>query len=147
MDTCRSRATQGTKQAVTELKSLEGFTLDGAVAAARLTRGAYDIFVSPIVTFGTTITGDYLASMLRALQTARSVLADSNQDNPTLTVIQKILQTWVNQVTLMPKPPEAITNADLDRAQAYLRALHGKCPAKWFCLAFGDLIRCDRIEN
>jgi hypothetical protein len=114
------------KEFVTALENLEGFSLQGAMDAAKLTRVAYDTFVSPIITFGATLTGDFLTTMLRAVQTARGLLAQSFQDNPTLIAIQKVLQSWVDQVSNMPKQLDAITNADLDGAQAYLRALQRK---------------------
>jgi hypothetical protein len=72
------------------------------------------------------LTGDFLSTMLRAVQTARGLLAQSFQDNPTLIAVQKVLQSWVDQVNNMPKQLDAITNADLDGAQAYLRALQRK---------------------
>jgi hypothetical protein len=114
------------REFVTALESLEGFSLQGALDAAKLTRVAYDTFVSPLVKFGAQVTGDFLTGMLRAVQTARGLLAQSFQDNPTLIAIQKVLQSWVDQVSNMPKQLDAITNADLDGAQAYLRALQRK---------------------
>jgi hypothetical protein len=114
------------KEFVTALESLEGFSLQGAMDAAKLTRVAYDTFVSPIIKFGAVLTGDFLSSMLRAVQSARGLLAQSFQDNPTLIAVQKVLQSWVDQVNNMPKQLDAITNADLDGAQAYLRALQRK---------------------
>jgi len=117
---------QGSKEFVTALENLEGFTLDGAVASAKLTRVAYDVFVSPIVTFGAPIPGDSLSGMLHAFQTARGWLASVNQDNSTLVAIQKVLEAWVSQVSVMPKQLDAITQTDLDGAQAYLRALQSK---------------------
>src|SRR5947209_6287353 len=86
------------KEFVTALESLEGFSLQGAMDAAKLTRVAYDTFVSPIIKFGAVLTGDFLSSMLRAVQTARGLLAQSFQDNPTLIAVQKVLQSWVDQV-------------------------------------------------
>ncbi|HEU5227969.1 MAG TPA: hypothetical protein VFU49_09175 [Ktedonobacteraceae bacterium] len=118
------------KEFITALDNLEGFSLDGAITAARLTRVAYDVFVSPIVKFGATLTGDFLNSMLSALKTARGWLAGAYQDNATLIAIQKVLETWVSQISLMPKQLDAITQTDLDGAQAYLRALQRKIDAE-----------------
>lgn len=118
------------KEFITALDNLEGFSLEGAVNAARLTRVAYDVFVSPIVKFGATLTGDFLNTMLGALKTARGWLAGAYQDNSTLIAIQKVLETWVNQISLMPKQLDAITQTDLDGAQAYLRALQRKIDAE-----------------
>ncbi|HZO73849.1 MAG TPA: hypothetical protein VFB60_16725 [Ktedonobacteraceae bacterium] len=114
------------REFITALDNLEGFSLEGAVTAARLTRVAYDVFVSPIVKFGATLTGDFLNTMLSALKTARGWLAGAYQDNATLIAIQKVLETWVSQISLMPKQLDAITQTDLDGAQAYLRALQRK---------------------
>src|SRR5579859_290787 len=114
------------REFVTALDNLEGLTLGGAINAAKLTREAYDVFVSPVVHFGSTLTGDFLDGMLRAFKTARGWLAGAFQDNATLQAIQKVLETWVDQVTNMPKQLDTITETDLDGAQAYLRALQRK---------------------
>ncbi|GER88169.1 hypothetical protein KDW_23310 [Dictyobacter vulcani] len=117
---------QARKDFVGSMENLEGFTLEGAITAARLTRVAYDVFVSPIIKFGANITGDVLSGMLKAFKTARGLLAGIYQDNATLIAIQKVLETWVTQVDTLPKRLDAITQSDLDGAQAYLRALQRK---------------------
>ncbi len=119
-------AEQARKEIVTALDNLEGFTLDGAIAAARLTRVAYDVFVSPVVKTGSALTGDFLNGMLKAFRTARQWLASVNQDNASLIAIQKVLEAWSSQVSTLPKQLDAITQTDLDGAQAYLRALQRK---------------------
>jgi hypothetical protein len=119
-------ADQARKEIITSLGNLEGFTLDGAVTAARLTRVAYDVFVSPVVKFGSVLTGDFLSGMLAALKKAREWLAGVYQDNATLIAIQKVLESWVNDIQKLPKQLDSITEADLDGAQSYLRALQRK---------------------
>jgi hypothetical protein len=114
------------REILTALENLEGFTLNGAMTAARLTRVAYDVFVSPIIQNSATIAGDVLTGMSRAFKTARNLLAGVGQDNTTLQAIQKVLDSWVVQITNMPKQLNAITQTDLDGAQAYLRALQRK---------------------
>jgi hypothetical protein len=114
------------KELITALDNLEGFSLEGAITAARLTRVAYDVFVSPVIQFGATVATDFLSAMLKAFKTARMLLAGVYQDNATLQAIQKVMESWVSQVTTMPKQLNAITQADLDGAQAYLRALQRK---------------------
>ena len=119
-------AEEARKEFVTALDNLEGFSLEGAIAAARLTRVAYDVFVSPVVKIGSALTGDFLNGMLKAFKTAREWLAGVYQDNASLIAIQKVLEAWVAQVSTMPKQLDAITQTDLDGAQAYLRALQRK---------------------
>jgi hypothetical protein len=119
-------AEQAKREMLTSLDTIENFTLQGAVDAARLTRTAYDVFVSPIIKFGSAITGDFLSGMLNAFKVARGWLAPINQDNATLAAIQKVLETWVAQVQNLPKQLDAITQTDLDGAQAYLHALQQK---------------------
>jgi hypothetical protein len=111
------------REFVTSLENLEGVSLDGAINAAVLTRVAYDTFVSPIIKFSANIAGDFLSTMLQALRTARGLLGQGGQDNSTLASIQKVLETWVAQVSNMPKQLDAITDADLDGAQSYLHKL------------------------
>ncbi len=114
------------RELVSALDSLEGFTLQGAIDAAKLMRVAYDVFVSPIVQFGSQLTTDFLKAMLSALKTARGWLAGIYQDNATLAAIQHVLESWVDQVSKLPKQLDAITQTDLDGAQAYLSALQRK---------------------
>jgi hypothetical protein len=111
---------------VNALENLEGVSLDSAIAAARLTRVAYDVFVSPIVQFGASLTSNFLGGMAQAMKTARGWLAGAFQDNATLQAVQKILESWSSQVSNMPKQLNTITDTDLDGAQAYLRALQRK---------------------
>jgi hypothetical protein len=114
------------REFVSALDALEGFSLQGAIDAAKLTRVAYDVFVSPVVQFGSQLTTDFLSSMVSALKTARGWLAGIYQDNTTLAAIQHVLQSWVDQVSKLPKQLDAITQTDLDGAQAYLTALQRK---------------------
>ena len=114
------------KELLTALDNLEGVTLEGAVQAAAFTRTAYDVFVSPIITFGATLTGDVLSGMLKAFKTAREWLAGVYQDNATLIAIQKVLESWVDQANKLPKHLDAVTQTDIDGAQAYLRGLQQK---------------------
>jgi len=114
------------KEFITALDSLEGVSLDGAIAAAKLTRVAYDVFVSPLVTLAATVASDFLSVTLSALTTARRWLNQINADNATLAALQAVLQNWVDQAHNMPKKLQTITETDLDGAQAYLRGLQRK---------------------
>jgi len=118
------------KEFINALDDLEGVSLGSAMQAAHLTRIAYDVFVSPLVTLAATVAGDFLNATLRALISARGWLKGAGQDNSTLQALQTVLETWVNQVTNMPKQIQSITDADLDGAQAYLRALQRKIQAE-----------------
>src|SRR5207245_589659 len=109
---------------------LEGFSLEGAITAAKLTRIAYDVFVSPLVTLAANVADDFLTVTLKALITGRHWLAQINEDSPTLAALQTVLQSWVDQAGAMPKKVQAITDSDLDGAQAYLRALQRKIQAE-----------------
>src|SRR5579884_1795974 len=119
-------ADQVRREFITALDSMEGVSLDAAIAAARLTRVAYDVFVSPLVTLAATVAGDFLNVTLSAVITARGWLARIYQDNDTLAALQNVLQSWVNDVNKMPRQLQTITDTDLDGAQAYLRAVQRK---------------------
>jgi hypothetical protein len=114
------------KEFVNALDTMEGVSLEAAIGAARLTRVAYDVFVSPLVTLAATVADDFLSITLAALTKARSWLQQINADNATLAALQTVLQSWVKQVNTMPKKLQTITETDLDGAQAYLAALHRK---------------------
>ncbi len=114
------------KEFINALDTLEGVSLEAAIGAARLTRVAYDVFVSPLVTLAATVATDFLAVTLAALIKARSWLGQINADNATLAALQAVLQNWADQAHNMPKKLQTITATDLDGAQAYLRALERK---------------------
>lgn len=114
------------KELINGLDTLEGVSLEGAIGAAKLTRSAYDVFVSPIITLASTIADDFLLALLNALITGRKWLATINADNATLLALTNILQSWVDQVKNMPKKLQTITQTDLDGAQAYLHGLQKK---------------------
>ena len=114
------------KELINGLDTLEGVSLEGAIGAAKLTRTAYDVFVSPIVTLASTIADDFLLALLNALIKARKWLAQINADNATLLALTNILQNWTDQVKNMPKKLQTITQTDLDGAQTYLHGLQKK---------------------
>jgi hypothetical protein len=114
------------KEFLNALDDMEGISLQAAIGSARLTRLAYDAFVSPLVTLAATITGDFLSIILNALITGRGWLSRIGQDNDTLAAIQTVLETWKQKVTELPMELQSITDADLDGAQSYLRALQRK---------------------
>jgi hypothetical protein len=118
------------REFITALDQLEGISLDAAVSAAKLTRVAYDVFVSPLVTFLANIADNFLTVTLQALITGRHWLANIGQDNGTLGALQKVLESWVQDAQQMPKQLQAIADADLDGAQSYLRALKRKINAE-----------------
>ena len=118
------------KEFITALDQLEGISLDAAISAAKLTRVAYDVFVSPLVAFLANIADDFLTVTLRALITGRHWLANIGQDNGTLGALQKVLESWVKDAQQMPKQLQAVADADLDGAQSYLRALKRKINAE-----------------
>jgi len=114
------------KEFITALGNLEGYSLGAAINVAKLTRLAYDTFVSPLITLAATVTGDFLNITLQAFKSARGFLAKFNQDNDNLSALQNVLETWVKQVHNVPQEWQTITDTDLDGAQGYLRALQRK---------------------
>ena len=129
-DAANKAADDARRQLLAELDAIDGFTLQGAAEAARLTRVAYDVFVTPIINTSATIAGDVLTGMLSAFKVARGWLASINQDNVTLAAIQKVLESWVQQVQDLPKHLNAIVDTDLDGAVSYLRVLQQKIAAE-----------------
>jgi hypothetical protein len=80
------------KEFLTALDNLEGYSLGAAINVARLTRLAYDAFVSPLITLAATVTGDFLNLTLQALKSARGFLSKFNQDNDSLSALQTVLE-------------------------------------------------------
>jgi hypothetical protein len=118
------------KDFLNALENMEGVSLDAAMGAAKLLRTAYDVFVNPLVTLAANVAGDFLNVTLRAFIQARHWLANIGQDNSTLAALQNVLESWTQQANQMPKQIQAITDADLDGAQAYLRGLQRKIQAE-----------------
>jgi len=114
------------KELINSLDTLEGVSLDAAIGAAKLTRTAYDVFVSPIVTLAATVAGDFLQATSLALQTGRGWLNRINYGSATLDALQTVIDSWVKQAHNLPQHWQAATDSDLDGAQAYLRALQRK---------------------
>ncbi|HLH61472.1 MAG TPA: hypothetical protein VKV20_07270 [Ktedonobacteraceae bacterium] len=114
------------KEFINALDDLEGVSLDAAIGAAKLTRTAYDVFVSPIVTLSATIAGDFLSAISLALQTGRGWLDKINYGSATLDALQTVVDSWVKQAHNLPQHWQAATDTDLDGAQSYLRALQRK---------------------
>ncbi len=114
------------KEFINSLDNLEGVSLDGAIGAAKLTRTAYDVFVSPIVTLSATIAGDFLSAVSVALQTGRGWLDKINYGSSTLNALQTVVDSWVKQAHNLPQHWQAATDTDLDGAQSYLHALQRK---------------------
>lgn len=114
------------KDFINALEDMEGVSINAAMAAVKLMRTAYDVFVSPVVALAAKVTGDFLNATLRAFLTARHWLANIGQDNQTLGALQSVLELWAKQVTQMPKQLQAITDADLDGANSYLQGVQRK---------------------
>ena len=118
---------QAKHEVLASLGTLENFSLQGAIEAALLTRTAYDVFVSPLIKAGATVAGDVLVTLLNAVEVGRNWLKTINHDdNVTLAALQKVLQSWVDNVNHLPRQLNAIADTDLDGAQAYLHALQLK---------------------
>jgi hypothetical protein len=117
---------QAKRELLLSLDNLEAVTLQGAIDAAILTRSAYNVFVSPVVKVGATITGDVLQVMLSAFTAARNLWKNVYGDSANLAAIQTVLQAWVDNVKNLPKQLDAVVDTDLDGAQAYLHALKRK---------------------
>jgi hypothetical protein len=114
------------KELINSLDNLEGVSLDAAMGAAKLTRTAYDVFVSPVVTLAATVAGDFLQATSLALQTGRGWLNRINYGSATLDALQTVVDSWAKQSHNLPQHWKAATDTDLDGAQAYLRALQQK---------------------
>ena len=114
------------KEMINALDNLEGVSLDAAIGAAKLTRTAYDVFVSPIITLAATVAGDFLQVISQALQTGRGWLNRINYGSASLDALQTVVDSWVKQAHNLPQHWQAATDTDLDGAQSYLRALQRK---------------------
>ncbi len=120
----------GRQALLNELAQLEGVTLDGAITIAELTRLAVKYIVVPLANLTSTIEGDGLQILINAVSTARSNLARFNIRVDWLDNLQRLLSTWHDSVTRLPKQLNDYATADINGTEAYLKALKSKIAAE-----------------
>lgn len=113
----------GRKAILDELSQIEGLTIDGAIATAELTRLAVKFIVLPLSRLVSTIEGGALDVLHNALQSAKENLAKINVHIAQLDGIEQMVGQWRDAVNQLPTTLDKYTNADIDSAESYLKAL------------------------
>jgi hypothetical protein len=113
----------GRKAILDELSQIEGLTIDGAIATAELTRLAVKFIVLPLSRLVSTIEGGALDVLHNALQSAKENLAKINVHIAQLDGIEQMVGQWRDAVNQLPTALDKYTNADIDSAESYLKAL------------------------
>jgi hypothetical protein len=116
----------GRKAVLEELSQVEGLTIDGAIATAELTRLAVKYIVLPLSQLTSTIEGGALDILYKAIQSAKENLAKINVHISQLDGIETMVGTWRDNVNQLPATLDKYTTADIDSAEAYLKALQKK---------------------
>ncbi|HEX6817392.1 MAG TPA: hypothetical protein VF120_03395 [Ktedonobacterales bacterium] len=121
----------GRQAVLNELKQLEGVSIEAAIDIAGAEQFAFDKLVLPLSQLAVTITGDALAVLANAVQTARSNLARINITIGLLDNLQTLLTTWRNN---LPDPTVLnayanYTDAQIQASETYLRALQQRINA------------------
>ena len=116
----------GRKAILDELSQIEGLTIDGAIATAELTRLAVKFIVLPLSRLVSTIEGTALDVLHNALQSAKDNLAKINVHISQLDGLEDMVGQWRDNINQLPTALEKYSNADIDSAESYLRALHKK---------------------
>lgn len=116
----------GRRQFLEELSQLEGVTIDGALGAAELTRLGVKYIVLPVARLVATLEGGTLDVIYNAIRSARDVLSKVNVRIGPLDGLQSVVGSWRDNVKLLPVRLDQYTNADIDSAETYLKALKKK---------------------
>lgn len=109
--------------ALGELKELEGVSLDAAIQAAEITRVAVRVIVLPVARLVAFLGGNGLALLLAALDSAHQALTFLHLSTEALDALRTVIASWQEGLTSLPITLSAYANADIDSAEAYLRAL------------------------
>jgi hypothetical protein len=106
-----------------ELANLEGVSLDAAIQAAEITRVAVQVIVLPLARLVSTLGGGALSLLLAAVTTARNVVSALHLPTATLDDLITLFTSWRDGAATLPIALDAYSTADIDSAEAYLRAL------------------------
>jgi hypothetical protein len=109
-----------------EIGSLEGIALDEALAVAELTRKAVQVIVLPLARLFSTLGSGALGIMIGGLTKLKDLASALHQDFSFLNGLLQLLNDWQDNLTLLPISLDAYTNADINGAEAYLKALKAK---------------------
>ena len=102
---------------------LEGVPLDAAIAAAELTRAAVQTIVLPVARLVAAIGGGALDALIHSLDTMLTVANALHLTILWLQEMREMFVEWRDGVTTLPIALSAFTSADINSAEAYLRAL------------------------
>lgn len=109
--------------ALSELKQLEGVSLDAAIEAAEITRTAVRVIVLPVARLVAFLGGNALDLLLAALDGAHNALSYLHLSTESVDALHGVIASWQDGVTSLPIALAAYANADINSAEAYLRAL------------------------
>jgi hypothetical protein len=110
-------------QVLKELVNLEGVSLDAAIQAAEITRAVVKVIVLPLARLVSAIGGDALGVLLAAVTQARNVVAALHLPTALLDDLDTLLTSWHDSASTLPIALNQYATADIDSAEAYLRAL------------------------
>jgi len=109
--------------ALAELKELEGISLDAAIEAAELTRLAVSVIVLPVAQLVAFLGSGALALVIGALNAAHGALSFLHLSTDTVDALRTVVESWQAGLSSLPIALSAYTTADINSAEAYLRAL------------------------
>jgi hypothetical protein len=109
-----------------EIGTLEGIALEDALKVAELTRKVVQYIVVPLARFVSGIEGDAIQGMITSLTPIKNLADRFHISIPFLDGFLQLLTTWHANISLLPISLQAYANADINGAEAYLRALQAK---------------------
>lgn len=110
-------------QVLKELDNLEGVSLDAAIQAAEITRAVVQVIVLPLARLVSALGGGALDLLLAAVTTARNAAATLHLPTAMLDDLVALFSSWRDGASSLPIALDHYATADINSAEAYLRAL------------------------
>ena len=109
--------------ALGELKNVEGVSLDAAIAAAEITRLAVKVIVLPVAQLIAFLGAGSLGLLVDALEAAHNTLSFLHLSTTVIDALATVVRSWQNDLSSLPIGLASYANADINSAEAYLKAL------------------------
>jgi hypothetical protein len=109
--------------AVSELKNVEGVSLDAAIQGAASTRAAVKVIVLPVARLVAFLGSGALDVLLATLGGAHNALSFLHLSTSVLDALETVVTSWQSGLHALPIALSAYADADINSAEAYLKAL------------------------
>jgi hypothetical protein len=109
--------------ALAELRSVEGVSLDAAIEAADVTRAGVKVIVVPVARLVSFLGSGALTLVEAALAGAHNALSFFHLSTTAVDALQTMVASWQTGLGSLPIALSDYADADINSAEAYLKAL------------------------